>query len=689
MAKVGYLLTKFKLIMTPSSLRFHYFFCWYSIVLMVNLSFGQPLKNSLELPSLFSDNMVLQRNAEVNIWGQSTPFSEVEISVPWGQFSGTSNAEGKWEIILPTQTSNTPFDLQVCSQGYCKTLKNAVLGEVWLASGQSNMSMPLSGWLPTDPIEDSSKEIASAHKYPLRFFKVNQATGHRPMKTIKGTWRVSDSSNAPNFSATAYFFAKNLYQALQIPIGIINSSWGGTPVQSWADQSALKNIPAYENALSSIAQMDKKRAEYINWLKPLDHYPNTAQDYIANQWREIDFDDERFINETFDDSQWKTLKLPGNYADVFNKPKANDFDGIVWVRKTFIIDKLSKNYKFNLGLVDDMDFTFINGEFIGSTVGAPSFKEKQYDIPEGVLKEGKNTMAIRLVDTMGDARIYTPLSISNDQGHVISLEGYWKAYASAELYEGNFYKLNPVYLAANPRPNFVKLSAWTPTSLYNGMINPLVPYTIKGAIWYQGESNVGFEDEYKVVFRQMIESWRSKWQYDFPFYFVQIAPYNYNNGLSPALRDAQRKVATLANTGMIVTLDIGNPDNIHPAKKNEVGKRLSNLALEKTYGLHNKHLATYPVEALRKGNKIIITFDCQDSGALKIKTMNSDQIQISEDNINFYNAYALAKGCTVELISEKVKTPKYVRHAWSDSGTGIIVNSNGIPVTTFSIEVSN
>lgn len=689
MVKDGYLLTKFKLIMTPSNLSFHQFFILCTVLLMANLSFGQSSKNTLKLPSLFSDNMVLQRNAEVNMWGLSTPLSEVEITVPWGQFSGTSDAEGKWEIILPTQTSSTPFDLQVCSLGHCSTLKNAVLGEVWLASGQSNMSMPLSGWLPTDPIEDSSKEIASAHKYPLRFFKVNQAVGHSPMETIGGNWKISDSTNVSNFSATAYFFAKNLYKELQVPIGIINSSWGGTPVQSWADQSALKNVAAYEDALSSIAQMEEKRAEYKNWLKPLDNYPNTAQAYTADQWREIDFDDERFATETFDDSQWQNLKLPGDYADVFNNPKANDFDGIVWVRKTFIIDQLSENYKFNLGLVDDMDFTFINGEFIGSTVGAPSFKEKQYDIPEGILKEGKNTIAIRLVDTMGDARIYTPLTISNDQGHVLSLEGYWKAYSSAELYKGNFYKLNAHYLAANPRPNFVKLSAWTPTSLYNGMINPLIPYTIKGAIWYQGESNVGFEDEYKVVFRQMIESWRSKWTYNFPFYFVQIAPYNYNNGLSPALRDAQRQVAALNNTGMIVTLDIGNPDNIHPAKKNEVGKRLSNLALEKTYGFHSKHLATYPVEVISKGNKIIIAFDCQDSGVLQLKAMNSDQIQISEDNIHFYNAYAVAKGCTIELISDQVKSPKYVRHAWSDSGTGAIVNSNGIPVTTFSIEVSN
>ena len=656
---------------------------------MVNLSFGQHSKNSLELPSLFSENMVLQRNAEVKIWGRSTPLSEVDLSVPWGQFSGTTDTVGNWEITLPTPTESSSFDLQLCSLGDCQTINNVVLGEVWLASGQSNMSMPLSGWLPTDPIEDSSKSIASAHQYPLRFFKVNQAVGHQPMKTIKGVWKVSDSTNAPNFSATAYFFAKNLYQALKVPIGIINSSWGGTPVQSWADQSALKNIAAYDESLKSIAQMDQKRAEYKNWLKPMDHYPNTAQDYTAEQWGDIDYADEHFSSDTFDDSEWQILELPGDYADVFDKPKANDFDGIVWVRKTFVIKELSENYNFNLGLVDDMDFTFINGELIGSTVGAPSFKEKQYNIPDGILKQGINTIAIRLVDTMGDARIYTPLTISNDQGQVINLEGSWKAYASAELYEGNFYQLSPVYLATNPRPNFVKLSAWTPTSLYNGMINPLVPYTIKGAIWYQGESNVGFEDEYKVVFRNMIESWRSKWAYDFPFYFVQIAPYRYNNGLSPALRDAQRQVATLTQTGMVVTLDIGNSDNIHPAKKNEVGKRLSNLALEKTYGLYSKHLATYPVKATREGNKIIINFDCQDNNILQLKAVNSDQIQISEDNLHFFNADAVAKGCAVELSSSQVKTPQYVRHAWSDTGTGAIVNSNGIPVTTFSIEVNN
>jgi len=630
--------------------------------------------------------MVLQRNSEVHIWGHSLAKSEVKIIVPWGEYINTSNSDGEWEVIVPTQEYKGPFKVEICSNENCITIQNVVLGEVWLASGQSNMSMPLQGWLPTDPIENSSLEISSSHQYPLRFFKTKQAIGHKPKTNVEGAWKTSDSINSPNFSATAYFFAKNLYKELKVPIGIINSSWGGTPVQSWADQKALQNIPAYKDALKSIEQMDDKLLEYKNWLSPLDSYPDTTKEYIFDEWSKLDYEDVHVFHEKFDDSQWQDLIIPGNYADVFTNSNANDFDGIVWIRKSFIIDQLGENYKLNLGLVDDMDFTYINGEFIGSTVGADSFKEKQYSIPNGLLKEGKNTIAIRLIDTMGDARIYSPLIITSNQGE-ISLEGNWKALPTAELFENNFYRLPPDYLNLNPRPNFVKLSAWTPTSLYNGMIHPLIPYTIKGAIWYQGESNVGFEDEYRIVFKNMINGWRSKWRHEFPFYFVQIAPFNYNNGLSPALRDAQRKVTTLANTGMVVTLDIGNPENIHPAKKNEVGKRLSNLALEKTYGFHDKHIASYPVSAKRENNKVIVTFDCNDGEGLKVKSLHENQIEISEDNIHFFNANAEAKGCTVELFSEKVKHPKYVRHGWSDTGTGAVLNSNGIPVSTFLIEI--
>ena len=473
-----------------------------------------------------------------------------------------------------------------------------------------------------------------------------------------------------------------------VPIGIINSSWGGTPVESWADQSALQNVPAYKETFKNSDATEDKKKKYEEWLQPLDSFPETTEKTTFEEWSKLAFDDLHFSTEEFDDTQWLDLSIPGNYADVFSGYTASDFDGIVWIRKSFTIDQLGKDYKLKLGLVDDMDFTFINGEFIGATVGEDSFKEKQYEIPSGLLREGVNTIAIRLIDTMVDARIYAPISLSSSDGE-LSLEGNWKAMPTAELYKNNFYVLSPGYITSNPRPDYIKSSAWAPTALFNGMINPLVPYTIQGAIWYQGEANVGFEDEYKIVFRNMIEGWRSKWNNDFPFYFVQIAPYNYGDGLSPALRDAQRHVSSLEKTAMVVTLDIGNPDNIHPAKKNEVGKRLSNLALDQTYGVKNTHLASKPISVVGKKNIVSILFDCKDGGSLQLKNPSSDQIEISEDNINFFQANAVVDDCYLHLYSSKVKRPKYVRHAWTDTGSGAILNSEGIPVSTFLVEVEN
>ena len=686
--KPGSLSMKFKLIMNQSNRIIDNIQAGFVALFIFVLSSCQTATNTLSLPSLFSDNMVLQRNADVQLWGKSFAGAEVTIAVPWGEFKSEANNDGSWDIVMPTADYDRPFSMEVCDDTSCINIQNVVLGEVWLASGQSNMSMPLKGWLPTDPIENSSAEIAQSDQYPFRFFKVKQAVSHVPKTTVQGSWKVSNPINAAEFSATSYFFAKNLYDELKVPIGIINSSWGGTPVESWADQSALQNVPAYREIFNNTDATEDKKKKYEEWLQPLDSFPETTEKTTFEEWSKLAFDDLHFSTEEFDDTQWLDLSIPGNYADVFSGYTASDFDGIVWIRKSFTIDQLGKDYKLKLGLVDDMDFTFINGEFIGATVGEDSFKEKQYEIPSGLLREGVNTIAIRLIDTMVDARIYAPISLSSSNGE-LSLEGNWKAMPTAELYKNNFYVLSPGYITSNPRPDYIKSSAWAPTALFNGMINPLVPYTIQGAIWYQGEANVGFEDEYKIVFRNMIEGWRSKWNNDFPFYFVQIAPYNYGDGLSPALRDAQRHVTSLEKTAMVVTLDIGNPDNIHPAKKNEVGKRLSNLALDQTYGVKNTHLASKPISVVGKKNIVSILFDCKDGGSLQLKNPSSDQIEISEDNINFFQANAVVDDCYLHLYSSKVKRPKYVRHAWTDTGSGAILNSEGIPVSTFLVEVEN
>lgn len=681
MEERGYLSMKFLLIMIQIRTVLYYIKFELTFILAIVLSACQPSTSSLELPSLFSDNMVLQRNAEVQVWGNSSSQTKIVITLPWGQFDTTSEQDGSWKLTVPTADYDQAFTMEVCDEHSCITIQNVRLGEVWLASGQSNMSMPLKGWLPTDPIINSANEIAQARNYELRFFTVEHAASDFPRDDVSGKWLLSDSINATDFSATAYFFAKELFQELNVPIGIIDSSWGGTPVEAWTGINALRETQLYDDKLANFSGFDGHLAGFEQWLAPLSYFPMPGADSTHADWKELPFNDMEYANEDFDDSDWFTIEFPGNFNDVFGETVVNDFDGVVWIRKSFYLEDLDDAYFLDLGLVDDMDFTYINGTFIGASFQAESFREKRYTIPAEVLKQGKNTISIRLIDTMGPARVWSPISIKSSNSS-IDLEGTWKVMPSAELFDNNFYRLDANYVKSTLRPDFIKVTPFTPTVLYNAMIHPLVPYTVKGAIWYQGESNVGFEDAYEKTFQAMIKDWRKQWGYEFPFYFVQIAPYDYENGLSAALRNAQYKSTATSNTGIVSTLDLGNAKNIHPANKLDVGKRLANLALGNNYGKDERLRASKPVSIAQKGNKLIVRFDCQEGGGVSVKP-KTNEIEISADNITYHPAKVVANGCSIHVSSHKVSKPKYVRHAWSDTGTGSIVNEHNETICTF------
>lgn len=653
----------------------------FSILLLLSCSKAE----TLSLPALFTDNMVLQRNATVQFWGIAGSNTEVSISTPWGTHKGKADVSGKWQIGFSTPKENPSFSITVCANSECVEINNIALGEVWLASGQSNMEMPLKGWPPSEPILNSANEIASAKSYDLRFFSVERDLSNLPLDDVRGKWLLSDSINAPNFSATAYFFAKELFKELNVPIGIIDSSWGGTPVESWTGINPLRETNLYDDKLANFSGFEGRLAEFEQWLAPLSYFPMPGADSTHADWKELPFNDIEYANEDFDDSDWHTIAFPGNFNDVFGETVVNDFDGVVWVRKSFYLEDLDDAYFLDLGLVDDMDFTYINGVFVGASFQADSFREKRYTIPTEVLKQGKNTISIRLIDTMGPARVWSPISIKSSNSS-INLEGDWKVMPTAELYDNNFYRLDVNYVKSTTRPDFIKVTPFTPTVLYNAMIHPLVPYSLKGAIWYQGESNVGFEDEYEKTFQAMIKDWRKQWDYDFPFYFVQIAPYDYENGLSAALRNAQYKSTATSNTGIVSTLDLGNAKNIHPANKMDVGKRLANLALGNDYGIDRKLRASKPISVAQKGNKLIVHFDCQEGGRVSVKPQ-TNEIEISSDNITYHPAKVVANGCSIHVSSYKVPRPKYVRHAWSDTGTGSIVNQQNETICAFLLNV--
>ena len=640
---------------------------------------------NLSLAAFFSDNMVLQRNGTVQFWGTAANNGDVSISTPWGTHKTKADDSGKWQIGFSTPSESPSFSIDVCDVRNCIKINNVVLGEVWLASGQSNMEMPLKGWPPAEPILNSANEIAQAGNYDLRFFSVERDLSNLPLDDVSGKWLVSDSINAPNFSATAYFFAKELFQELNVPIGIIDSSWGGTPVEAWTGINTLQETGLYDDKLANFSGFDAKLVDFDKWLAPLTYFPMPGADSTHENWKELPFNDIEYANENFDDSDWFNIKFPGSFNDVFGETVVNDFDGIVWVRKSFYLENLDDAYFLDLGLVDDMDFTYINGVFVGSSFQAESFREKRYKIPAELLKQGKNTISIRLIDTMGPARVWSPISIKSSNNN-INLEGFWMAMPSAELYKNNFYRLDENYVKSTTRPDFIKVTPFTPTVLYNAMIHPLVPYTVKGAIWYQGESNVGFEDEYEITFQGMIEGWRKQWGYEFPFYFVQIAPYDYENGMSAALRNAQYKSTATSNTGIVSTLDLGNAKNIHPANKMDVGKRLANLALGNDYGVSEKLRASKPIRIVQQGNKLIVDFDCQEVGRVTLKP-KTNEIEISSDNITYHPAKVVADGCSIQVSSYKVPKPKYVRHAWSDTSSGSILNEQGETICAFLLNV--
>ena len=644
--------------------------------------FGCDKSETLSLPAFFSDNMVLQRDATVQFWGTAANNSEVSVGTPWGVHKTNVDDFGKWKIGFSTPNESPSFSIDVCDSRNCIAINNIVLGEVWLASGQSNMEMPLKGWPPTEPIVNSANEIAQAGNYDLRFFSVNRALSNLPLDDVRGTWLLSDSINAPDFSATAFFFAKELFQELNVPIGIIDSSWGGTPVESWTGINTLRATQLYDEKLANFSDFDARLTQYEQWIAPLTSFPMPGANSTHANWKELPFNDVHYASEEVDDSSWYDIELPGSFNNVFGETTVTDFDGAVWVRKSFYLEDLDKAYYLNLGLIDDMDFTYINSVFVGSSFQAESFREKQYKIPAEILKQGKNVIAIRLIDTMGPARVVSPISLTSSNNTTINLAGTWKVIPSAELYENTFYRLDENYVKTTPRVDFIKVTSWTPSVLYNGMIQPLVPFTIKGTIWYQGESNVGFEDEYEKTFQAMIKDWRKRWGYEFPFYFVQIAPYDYENGLSAALRNAQYKSTATSKTGIVPTLDLGNPKNIHPANKMDVGKRLANLALGNDYSISGRLHASKPFSIMQKGSKLIVNFDCQDGGHVSVKP-KTNEIEISSDNITYHPAKIVADGCSIHISSYKVPRPKYVRHAWSDTSTGSILNEQDETICAF------
>ncbi len=644
------------------------------------------------MPSLFSDNMVLQQKSNVAVWGKTGPGREVFVRGSWGAESRTvAGADSSWEVHLRTVKAGGPYSLTITVGDSTITYTNVMLGEVWVCSGQSNMQMPLAGWPPLFPLNNSAEEIRKAEYPNIRLFTVSLNYSATPDSSCSGEWTECTPKTAAEFSAVGYFFGRKLYDELHVPIGLIWSIWGGTEIQPWIGAKYLSKMPAYRDKVQTIERSGELIAARMQWITS---HPvlDVASKPENVRWKGLDFDDSRCPEANYNDSLWRTCKLP-NYWIYNYEVRDGRFIGAVWFRKKVDIPKswVDSSLVVDLGPIGGMDETWVNGVKVGGiTEEGYDASPRVYNVPGSAVSDTVLTIAIRVprISSWGGIwgnGVKMEVHPKFDSIDTVPLSGEWKYMPVAQYLGGKYYVFSPdgeIYF--RPKLPFA-YSENTPTVLYNGMIAPLIPYGIRGVVWYQGESNTNKPDDYKYLFPLMIKNWRAAWgEGNFPFYWVQIAPYHYGNGANSAvIRNAQRETLSLPNTGMAVTLDIGTPDRIHPPDKQDVGLRLALWALAKQYGKHVAYSGPLYRSMKVRDGKVIISFNFADGGLVfKPFDGRSNFIIAGKDSV-FVKAKVKVEGTTLEVYSSQVKHPLAVRYAWGNAEEATLFNKAGLPASTF------
>ena len=608
------------------------------------------------LSPVFGSHMVLQRDKDNSIWGWSKPGEKVTVQILKTKETATTDATGKWMVKIRPPRTGGPYKMTV-SGSQTIELDDILVGDVWVCSGQSNMEMGVA------MAKDAQREIRSANFPKIRLYTVPKSPSISLRPFVKGEWaQCSPESIAKGgwggFSAVGYYFGREMHRELNVPIGLVHTSWGGTPAESWTSDKGLDPFREFRKQTDAVEAMAKPGA-----LSTTD---------LVEKW--VKDNGEDLSGANVDDSDWETVDLPAR----FNRIGLGGHRGVVWFRKTVELPLELPNLDAYLvtGSNDGVDMNYLNGVRVGSGNGVLNWRN--HHIPAGTLKPGKNVVTIRLVGNNPNAGFTTGADNFDIRfgNTIVPLGGKWKMKKGFEI------------KSSKPMPDLVEDNPRWPTTLYNGMINPLMPMAIKGAIWYQGESNVGRADQYERLLPSLINDWRKGFnQGDFPFFVVQLANYGKQNGdpVNSAwaeLREAQETgVERAKNAAMAVTIDIGDGQDIHPTNKQEVGRRLALQALKLTF---NRRIeASGPTfKKVTKGGAVIqIEFD--NAEGLEIRNAKHSGFAIAGRNGKFEWADAKVIGKTVILSAPGVKEPTQVRYAWDDDPVVTLFNKVGLPAAPF------
>jgi sialate O-acetylesterase len=636
------------------------FFC----MLVLNCS---GVMGNILLPQLISDGMVLQRDAIVKVWGWGAPGEKVSIRVAGQHGTAVTASNGKWLIRLRPLKAGGPYVMDITGANHL-VLKNILFGDVWFCSGQSNMVLPMERVKERYP-----NEIDNANFPQIRnFFIPTLADVKQVHQDLPpGKWMEANPKNVLNFGAASYFFAKKLYLKYHVPIGIINSSVGGTPIQAWISEDGFKGMPQYAGRIAQF-----KDTAFINSLAR----PARSINIQARRSSQTDkglSEPVKWYETSYVPDGWHKFWMPGYWADQ----GVRGLNGIVWFRKTIEVpaSMANKPAKLFLGRIVDADETYVNGQKIGNITY--QYPPRRYEIPAGLLKPGTNVITVRITSTFGKGGFVPDKRYELTDGlQSIDLRGDW-LYQVGQVF-------SPARSVINASQPFSAQNE--PTGLYNTMVAPAIDYTIKGFTWYQGEANTTMAAEYNKLLPALISDWRGKWGAgNLPFVCVQLpgfgeVQYSPSESQWAELREAELNALLVPNTALAVIIDAGEWNDIHPLNKKDVGERMA-LGAEKI-GYGDPGIVSGPLfkaAQIEKG-QISLSFNSVGSGLMIKGGGELKQFAIAGEDKKFVWATATITGDRVIVSSEDIPNPKYVRYAWADNPEGAnLYNKEGLPASPF------
>jgi sialate O-acetylesterase len=623
------------------------------------------------LDEMFQDHAVLQRNKPIPVWGEARPGDQITVSIGSNSMHVRADLSGHWRAALPAMPAGGPYSLSVHSQaGSAQSVADLLVGDVWLCSGQSNMEFAVSNSL------NAAREISGSTDQSIRVLSVAHATGPAPMEHFAApvAWRAAEPGSIRDFSAVCYYFARELRKSVPVPLGLIHSSWGGSAIESWLSDSALHTLGGFDERLAL--------------LRLYAHDQEVGNRHLADMWEtwwqaRAPAGSTPWNSVGEDSKNWRDVPEPMRDWKTWGVPELANHDGMVWFRRTVSLtpEQAAGAAELSLGAIDEVDETWVNGRPIGNSFGWGT--ERTYPVPSGVLHAGENSIVVNVLSVWDMGGMYGPpdhMALRWNDGRSVALGGHWH------------YQFVPESYGYPPRAPWQSIGGLT--SIHNAMISPIVPYGVRGVLWYQGESNTGDAGRYQAELAALMADWRREFGAQLPFLIVELPNFGAPAAAPVAsdwanLREAQRRaVADDAHAALAVTIDVGDAHELHPPNKQAVGARLARAARHLVYGDPKQASGPVPLGARPESGQIVITFGGVDGALLAYSAKRPTGFELcgsEQGSCHFVDAAIQSN--RVLLDPAGAPSPTRVRFCWGDAPLCNLYDSSGLPAGPFEIAI--